>query len=506
MKLLFGLIFILAIAVCSSAGEESPFKAKPEEAVVLTLQVRRLPTSEVNAYIHNDQVFLPMVELFTALRIRIEHDTVNDIVSGYFISHDSAYTFDLKNHILNLGKSQFVVNDSDYIPEKRDVFLRIDRFKAFFGLNFLFSRATLTVRLKDPRRDLPIYKLQGVQREIDRGKAEQQAPFPIERTYTFTRSIISAGTLEYGARYAHNSTGRANIAAINYKTGMELLYGDLNISGRTASNRKLAKEDYQGTLTYAFSDNPGFSEIVLGDLVPSLSQFKPDIFGAEITNRPAAYPYRFTTEEDFSEYFGPDRTILFSERGHTRYLGTVGASGIFRNVIPLSYGLNTLHFRSLDFWADEIDKDFLYNVPISFIRPGEFQYSLFGGKSRIHPDNPWYGMGNVQWGVNTNITMGAMMESYRSEDITVREYYPTIFAYTRLAKALLFNASVSPMLQSKAVLDLTFPSLANINFGVTQFKRNSPINFRQADLELDGSATLPFYGPHGGVALISNFQ
>ncbi len=506
MKHLFGLVFTLAIAVSASQAEESPFKAKPEEAVLLTVQVRRVPTTEVNAYIHNDQVFLPMVEVFNMLRIRIDHDTINDVVSGYFMTRDSAYTFELKNFTFAIGRSHYVLNDSEYIPEKRDVFLRIDKFRTIFGLNFIFSKATLSVRLKDPRRDLPIYRLQAVQREIERGRTDQEVAFPIERKYSFDRLIFSAGAFEYSGRYVRNSVGRRNIASLNYKTGMELLWGDLNVTGRTASNRKLSKQDYRGTLTYAFTDNPVFSQVILGDLSTGISQFKPEIFGAEVTNRPAAYPYRFTSEEDLSEYFGPNRTILLSDRGRTRYLGTVGENGIFRNIIPLSYGLNTLRFRSYDYWADEVDKSFLYNVPINFIRPGEVQYTIFAGKSRIQTSLPFYGMGNLQWGVNSNITMGAMMESYRSTDVDKREYYPTLFAYTRLAKALLFNASVSPMLQSKAVLDLTLPTLANFNVGITQFKRNSPINFRNADLELDASATLPFYGPGGGAALITDFQ
>jgi hypothetical protein len=505
MKIFSKIVFCLFLLHLSLPAEEAPGIRDPGTPVVLTLQVKNVTTTELRAYIIDNIPYLPLVDLFTQLRIRVAFDSASGAFTGYFITKDSSYRFDMKRNLFTINKRQHELRDSDYVYANRELYLRLGVYKLFFNLNFSFSPLALSVKLKPARDDLPIYKMQRIQRQISSSTGETQPTFSADKYFPIERSFFSAGVLEWNLRY-HYLQDVGSTELFNYAAGMEALWGDLNISGRMASNKKLAKDDYRGTLAYDIIGNPLFGQIIIGDITPPLTLFSPALFGVSVTNRPRAYPIKFAEDEEYSDVFGKDRSILLSERSKLYYLGKTGDEESFRHHIPLYFGLNTIHLRAVDFWGDEIQKDYLYNIPTSLLRAGDLQYGLYAGSSRIRTGSPFYGMGNLQWGVNSDVTVGWMMESYKSSDLSTRKYYPTMFFSSRLSKGFLFNGSVSPDLASQATVDWTFPTLANVRAGVVSYLPGSPVNFRNINTEYDFSAIIPISGKDYGTSLVTSFQ
>jgi len=504
-----GLLYIFLLFFCAAArasGLDSAAVAEAEK-INVTFKVHGLETHEVGAIARRSKVYVPVVEILTILRINVHYDTLRHRLNGYLYSRDSTWSFDLATRQFRSKRYSGSLDDSDFIVSPFDVYFQPKTFKTYFDLDLVYHPRSISMNLQSPRRDLPIYRINQFQRIIDRQKAVAASQVA-ERTYEPLTTIFNPGVLEYQLRYDRFEEGNST-AYLSYKSGFELLGGDVYVTGRTQSQRELQPVDYSGNITYPIENNPYISKIVGGDVEPSLGLIGTSVFGVSVTNRRLAFPILFSNDDQISENFGQNRTIFSVIRDRASYMGMTSPTGDFQHTLPVYYGLNTFNLRTFDFWADEIDKSYLFNVPYTLVPAGDWQYNVTMGRSRILPSQGFYGNGSLQWGVTSQLTVGSYVESYQALSTSPRYLFPTMFAYSRLASALILSAVVSPLLQSTVTLDYTTTSLANFNASVIDYSTSveSPVNYRRATKEYDLSATLPLTSrTGGGVFFSTNYQ
>jgi hypothetical protein len=274
-----------------------------------------------------------------------------------------------------------------------------------------------------------------------------------------------------------------------FRTGLQALGGNFFGTGSGRFGEVLHESRVRGRLTYALWDSPGLRQVVLGDFTP-FGVLNEDVFGAEITNRPAS-PRVYFSDEQFDTHVEAGEQIDVLSEGQIIETATANQTGTFSANVPMRYGSNDIAFHMYNRWGEQTITDFKPFVPRDLLKPDEFRYSVSGGKLRLLNDS-YYANGTLQYGFNSRVTLGTTLESFESQQTTVR-YYPSLFAASRLSTALLFSALFSPSLQSTASLNLQTANLSGGTLSVTHYALNSILNTRHAISQVDFSGILPFF-------------
>jgi hypothetical protein len=219
------------------------------------------------------------------------------------------------------------------------------------------------------------------------------------------------------------------------------------------------------------------------------------VFGAEITNRPAARRYFFASE-NLEGIVPPGSTSDLYLGGALIDYQRVDENGQYSFPSLLTYGVSRFDVHTFDTLGLEQMTEYHLVVPATMIPPGEVQYDIIGGK--IHPlsSKEYYGNANVQWGVNSRLTMGIGVDYFDSRVFSVnRKFHPMLTATARLTQLLTGDFIFAPTAFSRSTLSLTFPSTAGAALAYTKYALQPFYNPRSIDEEATLAVSLPVSGP-----------
>ncbi len=474
--LAFALTFGLAAGASAQAADTT-------EAIPVQLTVRGVGKSELIVYAQDNVVYVPVVELFTFLRLNATYNAGSRMVEGFYISPDTKYIIDAANRTASIRDRVVPLSTTDVLVRGNDIYLRGELFEPLFGLQLSYFPRRLEIVLKT-KENLPIF----LERARELARRRKGAFFTVPTAeYTAPRrvSLFSLGRLDY---LFSNQLSRYGSPRQTYSLhlGNQLLGGDFDGRVNGTARTPLTNRDMSARLRYAFLSNNLVRQVYLGDvftggLVPS------SVWGAEITNRPAPRRYLFGTE-DLDGTLQTGGVADFYFRGVLADYQKGDAEGNYSFNTPLIYGVSNYEVKQYDAYGIERQVEYRVIVPPSMIPPGEVQYSLVGGKLRFLNDQ-FYGNGSVQWGVNPYLTLGTGFDMYDGANpYSTRKVHPFFTSTARLSQLLTGDFTVAPTAYSRGILSVTYPSSAGGSISYAWYNRNPFYNPRS--IKTDGAATV----------------
>ena len=152
------IVFLILCFFFISSREEVFSQDEAEyEQFTIKLTVDKLGVYEMDAIYFDDNIYLPIIDLFNKLEIYLTHSIQLDTINGFILSNENTYSL-----LLNSGKIKFRDKEKTLKPEQmisnfRDVYLPGKVYQELFGMTMDFNFRELTVFLRSDI-ELPIIK------------------------------------------------------------------------------------------------------------------------------------------------------------------------------------------------------------------------------------------------------------------------------------------------------------------------------------------------------------
>ncbi len=191
---------IFFIVTLLLAGWNSSLRAQdlPEyDEIAVLIEIPGLGAFEMDALIKDENLYLPVVNLFNFLKIKCEPSPDMDIIKGFFSSPESTYIIDRPNRQITYLDRKYELGQDDIIRTETNVFLLSSWFGKVFGLDCNFRFRSMSVILT-ARSDLPLIremKQEEMRKNISRLKGEFRADTLIGRKYP----AFKFGMADWGA-------------------------------------------------------------------------------------------------------------------------------------------------------------------------------------------------------------------------------------------------------------------------------------------------------------------
>lgn len=479
MKVLFSLLFVMlnvgTVVVAQQSGEEK---------IIAEFSVRGYTRSELEMIIKGGEAYLPVPETFTLLGIKFSIDSVAQRIQGFFRTSDSRYRIDVL-----AGNASYIDNDvlitTIDVLQREKPYLRIGFINLLFGIDIRYNPRKLIVEIRDGR-DLPSIVAARRRRIIEQQQLNRKILPAPEAYIGRATDIFGSSRLDWRAssRFARSSYLDSRYSL---SLGAQTFGGDLTLRLFGTNTVKRTRNELRGNIRFPFLNNPIVRQVVAGDYVTN-GILPRSITGIEVTNRPPAHRIIFSRETlegqlepgSIVEYSG---SIIGAQATKTDALGRYSVS------LPFVYGRGDVTIRSFDGWGQENVRSFRVNVPRTLIPPGEFQYSISGGKTRS-PQDLFNLTNTLDWGVTPSLTLGTKID-YFNLGSSQRNVFAAITATTRFTEGLVLAYAISPAAFSEASLSWLFPSNVEISLSGTHFSTSNMFNPTRRLNEVNASVIVP---------------
>ena len=109
------------------------------DQIAVYLRVPYIGMSEIDALIKDEEVWLPVTDLFNYLKIRNTSSEDLRNIKGYFIDPADEYVIDRPTNSITYNGRTWQLDDGDIIMTETAMFLKADHFGRVFGVNCTFS-------------------------------------------------------------------------------------------------------------------------------------------------------------------------------------------------------------------------------------------------------------------------------------------------------------------------------------------------------------------------------
>lgn len=461
-------------------------------------EYRPLGRRYLTVYIVNDVAFLPLFDLFDLLRINIQYDSSQRVVSGFFIDEETEYSIDFVEYEIVVGEKSATFEQDDLRIGNNGFYLTPELFSQMFGLHFEVEPNRLRLTLTSDQT-LPIELFQ----ERERARERIESPlgerdyFPLE--FPRNRKWFGSGFLDYQVTGSLFDGLDQNSQSLSGRYGFEFLGGDM--SGIATLNRSAGSDIRMGSelssWRYVISDNPYMTTIRAGSVsTQGLSGGR--VHGLSFSNEPLYLPVIF----DVYPIFGitePGTQVELLLNNRLVDFTAVDESGEYELFVPIRYGNTTLEVvRYLpDGRIEREIKDL--RIPGSFLSPGEVRYTATAGYAENGTRqerglaeglfrNDLAASLELSTGLTQRVTATQQLYYRQNEFDPWPEFSSTIT--TRIGTSYLVNTTVAP--NSRYDLQLNTLSVSNFTFSgsYTYFDPENRQN-RSVRQQASGGLSLP---------------
>jgi len=217
---IFFLQFIVA-EISLSATVDQVF-----EEIPVNFRVRHLLNKDIFVQYDGEHIYLPLIEIFNQLDLKIDADLKNKRFKGFVISSKNKYDIDLENLKVEYSDGKLQLAPDQFVLTTTDLYLRTDLYETLFGIpiQFNFSELQVTFPLNE---DFPAYQKLKRSLEHKHLKKEEAALKDVKRL-PYKRSLLAGGVLDWSLSASPVGDGTNYFG---FSLGSMLLGGDLTING-----------------------------------------------------------------------------------------------------------------------------------------------------------------------------------------------------------------------------------------------------------------------------------
>jgi hypothetical protein len=453
---LLGLIIVFPVTV--DAQEEPIY-----DEISVFLNIQRIGGLDITAVIMDETVYLPVVDIFSFLKIKNNPSPQLDSISGFFINPQAAYSIDRRNNRITYQGKVYIVKNGDMIKTETNLYLKSNWFGEVFGLDCIFNFRSLSVTL-NTKLELPIIRemrQDQMRSNINRLKGEVKTDTIIDRKYP----AFHFGMADWSVISNQQLGGKADVR-FNLALGTVIAGGEANALLNYNNNSPFTEKQQQYQWRFVNNEHSALRQITAGKIFTQVtSSIYDPVVGIQFTNTPTTYRRSFGTYT-LSDITEPNWIVeLYVNSVLVDYI-TADASGFFKFEVPLVYGNSAVKLRFYGPWGEERTKEQNINIPYNFLRPNELEYSVSAG---IVEDtlSSRFSRAVMNYGVSRRITIGGGVE-YLSSVITGNTM-PFISTSIRLMSGLMVSGEYTYGVRSKGLLNYRFPSNLQIELNYTKY-------------------------------------
>jgi hypothetical protein len=435
------------------------------DEVSVFLNVQKVGGAEIPAVISDETVYLPIVDIFSFLKIRNTPSAQLDSVSGFFINQQATYSIDkLNNRIIYQGKV-FNLKKDDMIKTETNLYLRSPLFGQIFGLDCAFSFRSLSVML-NTKLELPIIRemrQEQMRSNISKLKGEVKTDTVIGRKYP----ALHFGMADWSVISSQELKGQTD-TRLNLALGTVIAGGEANVLLNYSNTTPFTEKQQQYLWRFVNNDRPILRQVMAGKIYSQVtSSIYNPIVGVQFTNTPTTYRRSFGTYT-LSDITEPNWTVeLYVNNVLVDYM-KADASGFYKFEVPLVYGNSAVKLRFFGPWGEERTKEENISIPFNFLPPKELEYSVSAGIVEDSVSSR-FSRASLNYGISRRITVGGGVEYLSS--VTTGSTMPYLSASLRLLSGLLLSTEYTYGVRTKGLLSYRMPSNLQIELNYTKYDK-----------------------------------
>lgn len=237
------------------------------EEISVFLMVQRVGGIEIPAVYHNNQVYLPVIDIFNFLKIKNSPTAGFESVSGFFIQAESKYLIDKLNNKITFAGKVHELKPEDLIRTETNLYLRSGLFGEIFGLDCTFNFRSLSVSL-NTKIELPVIRdmrLEFMRSNINRMKGEVKADTVFPGSHPFFRF----GMADWSAISSQEIHGLEQ-TRLNLGLGAMIAGGEANIALQYYANQPFTEKQQQYLWRFVNNDRKALRQVMAGKIQPRL--------------------------------------------------------------------------------------------------------------------------------------------------------------------------------------------------------------------------------------------
>ena len=481
---MLGVCLLLAFAPYQIKAQEEP--AFDELSVFI--QVQNMGGVEIPAVIRDQEVLLPVSDLFNFLKIKNTLSAGMDSVSGFFLSPESQYRIDRTKNLITFQGRTYQLKSNDLVRTETNLYLLSKYFGEIFGLDCKFNHRALAVNLTT-KLELPAMRemrLEEMRKNISRLNGDTRADTTIRRS----RPAFHFGMADWSV-ISTQQIGDKTDTRINLALGSVIAGGEANVLLNYDTNEPFTEKQQYYYWRYVNNNSSFLRQTTAGKIsTEATSSIYNPVVGIKLTNTPTTFRRSFGTYP-LSDYTTPGWMVeLYVNNVLVDYL-KADASGFFSFQVPLVYGNSNVKLKFYGPWGEERSREQQIIVPFSFLPPGEVEYTVNAGmvEDSIHSI---FSKGVLNYGISRGITIGTGVEYLSS--VTTGTVMPFVTLATRPLSNMLLSGEYTYGVRGKGILSVQLPRNMQVELNYIKYKPGQKaVNYNYLE-ERKAILTLPLRG------------
>lgn len=441
-----------------------PALGQPAEEIVIRFEVPRLVQKDISAIYRNNEVYFPIIEIFSILDINIKADLKKRMLWGQFLGEDNKFEINLPKLRAKCGKRVFELNSADLYDGATELYLKPELFDSLFNLKLFFNFSTLSVYLP-LNRDFPAY--QQLARKIAHQNLLDDAAAKKDMVeIPFERNLLKGGVADWTLSASPIGTG-GQYGSLNI--GGMLLGGDLNLEGEGNSRKGISSEQLRYRWHYYFDDSKLITQAELGQIyVPG--QLGRSLKGYLLTNRPQTQRRYFQTV-NLSGHLGEGWEVELYVNDRLTDFTCADQNGDYNFLTDILYGSSRILLKMYGPNGEIQTEERFLSVPFDLIPKKNLEYTFAAGFGENYKRQEIYLQSLIQYGILDEVTGGLNVDLPLSSATGETPLLAFETAYRPVGN-LIFNSSISPGNSIKLGGNFSQPSFIGINSSFTKFYKN----------------------------------
>lgn len=473
---------------------------EPEyEQFTITLNVDKLGYYEMEAIYYEDNIYLPIIDLFRKLEIYVHHSPQLDTINGFILSNDNTYSLELNSGKISFRDKAMTLSSEQIISDYSDVYIPTKIYKEMFGMTMDFNFRELTVFISSDI-ELPIIK----QLRIKKLRANLQSlsgEFTADTTVARKWHWIRGGILDWYIQSMEDNTG-ANAQQFKGSLGLEFLGGELNCRATVSRDSLIHLQNTSVKWRYVNDKLDFLKQVEAGNITMNLTgKTFSNFFGIKLTNTPSQI------KKTFGSYLIQRRTspgwdVELYLNGILVNFATADINGDFSFEIPLVFGNSHIVIRYYGPWGQESSEEIQINIPFSFTAHKQLEYQTYSGitadsiRSVFNKTKMAYGLS--RWAtisagyeyfqaatVNKNIFSGSLNFALGKQLLLNYSYlhnsHHAAELMYRSKRQLTFTGKHRQFIKNQTIVQTTNMGESEIGINLPVWSRKLKINLRSTD-------------------------
>ncbi|MBG0859116.1 MAG: SPOR domain-containing protein [Bacteroidales bacterium] len=455
------------------------------DEIAIFLEIPRVGGIEIDAAIRDEEVYLPVTDLFDFLKIRNTPSPGLESISGFFINPEAVYTIDRNANVIVYQGKTYNLKPGDLIRTESNLYLKSSYYGQIFGLECTFNFRNLSVTVTS-NLELPYIRemrQEEMRRNITRLKGELKADTNIGRTYPW----FKFGMADWSVIATEEINGKAE-TRLNLSLGAMIAGGEATANLYYNSASPLTEKQQQYLWRYVNNDFKPLRQVLAGKIPThaTASLFNP-VVGVQVTNTPTTF------RRSFGSYTLSDRTEpgwiveLYINNVLVDYV-KADASGFFTFEVPLVYGNSLVKLKFFGPWGEERTREQNINIPFNFLPPKTMEYTLSAG---IVEDTLMsrFSRGSINYGLTRSLTVGGGLEYFSS--LPSNQLMPYVNASFRVTNNLLLTGEYTHGVRAKGTLTYRMPSNLQLDLNYTWYDKDQKAIFYNYREERRATIAMP---------------